>query len=229
MAGVGAFGKMPGMGDFFRFNLPQAFVEPWDAWLIGLLTVGREALGERWQEAYMSAPIWRFSLSPGQMGPDGLLGIMMPSVDRVGRQFPLTLAVPLPSGTAALDAHFANADTFAALESVALDALDNDLSREALAPYLADVDLDLPEPLTSSAAEEGVLRAAGPEVVPALMAALIAPGFRAPSVWTADLEGDGRVLVVEGLPKGRDLPGFFDLSQPAPSSPQDDPISALLA
>ena len=43
----------------------------------------------------MMAPIWRFALAPGVAGPLPMLGVMMPSVDRVGRQFPLTLAAPM--------------------------------------------------------------------------------------------------------------------------------------
>lgn len=221
--GFGAFGKMPGMGDFFRLNLPADFIEPWDAWIQQVLLSGRAALGEGWQEAYMSAPIWRFSLSAGQMGPRGILGIMMPSVDRVGRQFPLTLAMPLAPGIPALDAHFTNMETFAELEAVALDALENDLSREALEAELAEVTPRAVEPLDDSTAQTGNLRAAGGNVMPALMAALIAPGFRAPSIWTAELEDDGRVWVTEGLPAEREWPGFFDLR------PTDDALAAVLA
>jgi len=209
--GFGAFGKMPGLGDFFRFGLPNDFLEPWDAWLQQVLLAGQDALGDDWQEAYMSAPIWRFTLSAGHMGADGVQGIMMPSVDRVGRQFPLTLARRVAVETPALDAHFANIETFTELETVALDALENDLSREALERELAEITPRAVEPLVESTAETGRLRAAGGNVMPALMAALIAPGFRAPSVWTAELEDDGRVWVTEGLPHDRDLPGFFDL------------------
>jgi type VI secretion system protein ImpM len=32
-AAFGAFGKMPSLGDFFRFGLPADFVSAWDDWL----------------------------------------------------------------------------------------------------------------------------------------------------------------------------------------------------
>ena len=33
MAGFGAFGKMPALGDFFRLGVAPDVVPPWDAWL----------------------------------------------------------------------------------------------------------------------------------------------------------------------------------------------------
>ena len=32
-ATIGAFGKIPGLGDFVRFGLPADFVSAWDVWL----------------------------------------------------------------------------------------------------------------------------------------------------------------------------------------------------
>ena len=37
---------------------------------------------------------------PGVCGPEGLTGLLVPSFDRVGRRFPLTVAVALPTVTA---------------------------------------------------------------------------------------------------------------------------------
>jgi type VI secretion system ImpM family protein len=100
MAGeFAAFGKIPALGDFFRLNPPPGFVPVWDSWLQAGLLAAHAQLGDRWDACYMSAPIWRFSLAAGLAGPAPLLGVMMPSVDRVGRQFPLTLVVPVPTTT----------------------------------------------------------------------------------------------------------------------------------
>jgi len=46
---------------------------------------------ERWLEAYLTSPVWRFVLSPGICGDGAYGGVMVPSVDRVGRYFPLTI------------------------------------------------------------------------------------------------------------------------------------------
>ena len=40
----------------------------------------------------------RFWLAPGVLTPDAWSGLLMPSVDRVGRHFPFTLAAPLRAG-----------------------------------------------------------------------------------------------------------------------------------
>lgn len=123
---------MPGLGDFFRIALPTAFTRPWDSWLQRSLGDARAALGARWQDAYMSAPIWRFSLAGGLAG-HAVSGVLMPSVDRVGRMFPLTVAgqgAPL------------TARTFAALEDIALATLEGDVTRDALAEALAQVPQD---------------------------------------------------------------------------------------
>jgi type VI secretion system protein ImpM len=98
---VGLFGKLPARGDFVRAGLPGNFVEPWDAWLQQALASARASMGERWLPAFLEAPVWRFSLPPGACGLGAVLGLMMPSVDRVGRYYPLTLAVVFPPGLAA--------------------------------------------------------------------------------------------------------------------------------
>ena len=94
--GFGAFGKMPALGDFFRLNLPRDFVDAWDGWLQEELAGSRASLGEHWLDCYLVGPLWRFALGPGLCETRAYAGVMMPSVDRVGRYFPLTVATPLP-------------------------------------------------------------------------------------------------------------------------------------
>ncbi len=89
---VGFYGKLPARGDFVRAGLPRTFVEPWDGWLASVLAGSRALMGEDWLAAWLEAPVWRFRLGAGICGPDAALGLMLPSVDRVGRYFPLTLA-----------------------------------------------------------------------------------------------------------------------------------------
>ena len=89
---VGLFGKLPARGDFVCGGLPRSFVTPWDAWLQLVLAASRKRLDADWLPAWLEAPVWRFALAPGLCGEDAVLGVMLPSVDRVGRYFPLTLA-----------------------------------------------------------------------------------------------------------------------------------------
>jgi type VI secretion system protein ImpM len=93
-------------------------------------------LGEDWLPTWNMAPIWRFALSPGCCGRDAVLGLWMPSVDRVGRQFPLTFAaVAVDVGIAAL---IRGCGGFLAVaETAGLDALAAGLNPTDVAARLA--------------------------------------------------------------------------------------------
>jgi type VI secretion system protein ImpM len=92
---TGWFGKLPTSGDFVTRRVHPSFIEPWDAWLNAMLAGSRERLGASWKETFLSAPAWRFVLAPGVIGPDGWAGLIVPSVDSVGRYFPLTVVSQL--------------------------------------------------------------------------------------------------------------------------------------
>ena len=98
---TGWYGKLPSSGDFVTRRLPSSFIEPWDAWLNAMISGSRERLGAGWREAFLSAPAWRFVLAPGVLGLQGWAGLIVPSVDSVGRFFPLTVASGL--STRAID------------------------------------------------------------------------------------------------------------------------------
>ncbi|MFV0492494.1 MAG: type VI secretion system-associated protein TagF [Pseudorhodobacter sp.] len=213
----GAFGKLPALGDFLRMNLTPGFIDPWDRWLQEGLVLARGALDAAWQEAYFSAPIWRFTLSPGLAGAAPVIGVMMASVDRVGRQFPLTLASPLPDGASAVFAHFLSLPLFEALDEIALAALEDDMTRDLLQDRLAALDLPSrpggisirqgPAGLTATGVGQDLL-------MPELAAGLVEGGFRAPSVWSAETAEGMRMMVCEGLPAGGQLVGLFDMAAP---------------
>lgn len=95
VSGGGFHGKIPSRGDFVSWNLPGAFIDPWDSWLGSVLHAAREALGGAWDDTYLTSPSWRFAVTAPLCGPQGWTGIVMPSVDRVGRYFPLSIAVPM--------------------------------------------------------------------------------------------------------------------------------------
>jgi type VI secretion system protein ImpM len=136
---VGFYGKLPSHGDFLRRRVPDGFVNIWDPWLQECLLESRTALGERWLDVYLTSPLWRFACAPGVLGEHATLGLMAPSVDRVGRYFHLTLVAPLPAGVdpvlAVLSsaAFFARADQLA-LETLAADRIDfEEFDRQVLA------------------------------------------------------------------------------------------------
>lgn len=131
---AGFLGKLPARGDFVARGLPRGFAEPWDAWLAEAITGSRAILGEAWLPAWMEAPIWRFALPAGQCGPDAAAGVILPSVDRAGRHWPLTLAAVFPGLSLAPDP---DPEWIAALEEAGLEAVLSDATPERLAERVA--------------------------------------------------------------------------------------------
>jgi len=106
----GYFGKLPARGDFVRAGLHEDFVTAWDLWCRDMMATSRAELGDDWEAAWMQAPIWRFLLPAGACGGQAVLGVWLPSIDKVGRHFPLTLcaladsSIDLEDGAAWADA-----------------------------------------------------------------------------------------------------------------------------
>jgi type VI secretion system protein ImpM len=93
----GLFGKMPSKRDFIAYNMERPFLDTWEQWLQAGVASSREIMGEAWQNAFLAAPIWRFWLGQKIAGLT-TAGALMPSVDKVGRYFPLSLCAPAPAG-----------------------------------------------------------------------------------------------------------------------------------
>jgi type VI secretion system protein ImpM len=89
---AGFYGKLPVRGDFVRAGLPRDFVDGWDDWLSTVMSGSRDLAGDAWLPAFLEAPVWRFGLPAGLCGASAAIGLMLPSVDRAGRYFPLTFA-----------------------------------------------------------------------------------------------------------------------------------------
>lgn len=89
--GVGVFGKLPAKRDFVQKDMPRELMEVLDPWLQSALGESQSALGDGWLDHYLSAPIWRFWLGSAVIGRS-VLGALMPSVDWIGRYFPLCVA-----------------------------------------------------------------------------------------------------------------------------------------
>lgn len=209
----GFYGKLPTLGDFVSRRLPQDFLQPWDRWLQSSLAESRAQLGDAWLNIYLTSPLWRFVLTSGVAGQGAWTGVLMPSVDRVGRYFPLTLACPLEPGmeTARL---LGEAGWFERAESLLLDVLDASCG---LAEFDAQVlDLGSPSPAPMGFPISGPthemranawrLAASSPAVLasvcPTLLALALEQVFCAYSLWWSS--GSERVepsyLVCQGLP-----------------------------
>ena len=120
---VGLFGKLPSHGDFLRRRVSDQFIDAWDAWLRQCLSKSQAALGDRWVDVYLTSPAWRFVAAARACGPAPLIGLMVPSVDRVGRCFPLTLIAELPGDVSLTAAATAATPFFNAAERLLIDTL----------------------------------------------------------------------------------------------------------
>lgn len=216
MGGFGAFGKMPALGDFFRLGAERDFIAPWDLWLQSTLLAAERDLGPGFEAAYMSAPIWRFALPPGVAGPQGAVGVLMPSVDRVGRRFPLTLMAQTGyEEQAPLRNLVWQEAALAAAEGLALDALDDAMTRDHLAQRLAGLALR-PMGLPSGIRTAGsslILTGEVPDLFCADLALdLAGGGLHRACAWTATIEGAARMILTAGLPGGEVATSLFDIT-----------------
>jgi type VI secretion system protein ImpM len=71
--------------------MSREFVDPWDEWLQECLLESRLQLQDSWLDAYLTSPVWRFVLAGGVCGANSCAGVLLPSVDQVGRYFPLSV------------------------------------------------------------------------------------------------------------------------------------------
>ena len=126
----GFFGKLPARGDFVGRRLDQAFRNAFDGWLQKSIATSKRQLGAAWLPAYLNTPIWRFVLGPGLCGAAPALGVMMPSVDRVGRYFPLVVAAQLPGCTSPGTMFHSARAWFDDAEQLILQTLDDDFDFE---------------------------------------------------------------------------------------------------
>ncbi|MFC0134094.1 type VI secretion system-associated protein TagF [Massilia eurypsychrophila] len=197
---VGFFGKVSTHGDFVARRLAPSFQQPWDAWLQAGLQASRQALGERWLATYLCSPIWRFALAPGVCGERACAGVLMPSVDRVGRHFPLTVA---SEGGAPLDQLMQQGHWYERLEELALSALGEHFSLDAFDAALCALAM----PAQTKAPPAVLSFERGQAVDERLLRAIAAAALDEHSMWWSD----GSAQVAPCLVVCRGLPAFAAL------------------
>ncbi len=220
----GWHGKLPSLGDFASRRLDAAFIEAWDGWLAAGLLALREKQPDTWLEAYLGSPSWRFLLMPGVLpgkaGMQAWCGVLMPSVDRVGRYFPLTLVLPLGAGPASVQDAAALWPWLGRLDELARDALYEDWSAERLEDELVRMALPSLGPAQAAVAEPET--PGGVVELPAALARDPASfvGALAQRVFAAQAQGRAwwharpderppRLLVSRGLPAAAALGRLF--------------------
>jgi type VI secretion system protein ImpM len=128
---LGFFGKVSTRGDFVCRRIAPTFRSTLDKWLSASITASKRQMGDGWLPAYLKAPLWRFMLGPGIAGRDAAIGVMMPSVDRVGRYFPLILAAEMPDCERPGRLFRQAGPWFEAAEGLLLSSLEDDFNMEA--------------------------------------------------------------------------------------------------
>ncbi len=157
---AGLFGKLPAHGDFISRQLPQGFIQVWDEWLQCVVAGSRNQLGDSWLDYYLTSPVWRFALRPGVVDENAWAGVLVPSVDSVGRYFPLTLAEQLPGQRDLFTFLAEDTDWFAAIEAVALASLQQGLTADEVLEQLEQCQLD-PQKTTSKVSGRGTVVLSG--------------------------------------------------------------------
>ena len=215
------FGKTPSKRDFIAPGAPRGFLNVWEPWMQAGLSSSKHSLDRHWQERFLTAPIWRFWLGQGICGAT-VMGAFMPSLDGVGRYYPLTVLATARGGEAfappQMDMH---AEWFAGAENYLLDTLEATASFEDISTRLDA--LPVPAPHDGQRDDTSLTRLAAnclfaaPEagvtsgVFSAFQAADWLPLHAQRSYWWTE-GGDGfapQALAAQGMPPAEVFAGFL--------------------
>jgi type VI secretion system protein ImpM len=133
------YGKLPTKRDFIAMGATRDFLDQWEPWLQSGVSASQAMLKDRWQQAFLRAPIWRFWLGADLCGVT-TIGAFMPSLDKVGRYFPLTLLASAEQGATIPPPEIDSQDDwFKAAEDLLISTLDHEKTFEATAQDLTEL------------------------------------------------------------------------------------------
>jgi type VI secretion system protein ImpM len=200
---IGYFGKLPCSGDFISRHIPRPLADALDQWLRGGLAELRAALPDQWRETYGAASVWNCAIPACVADGTTLIGLIAPSRDRVGREFPMCAGIALPPGASAVqllaDAH----RWLRALALIVVDARDRPVRLDAFGASIQAIQLPSSSAVPSMAGSGDIFGVLGvgqvdvPTVPMALAHALPWPelpmtfdaGARTSFWWTSDAGG----------------------------------------
>jgi type VI secretion system protein ImpM len=91
---VGCYGKLPMSPEFIRYNATGPEVLALDHWFQEGLHYAKSKIGSTWSKEYLEADAWNFLFAP-EGAAEFLLGVLTPSRDGAGREFPFFLFLRL--------------------------------------------------------------------------------------------------------------------------------------
>ncbi len=162
----GLYGKLPAKRDFIAIGAPRDFLKVWEPWLQGGVSASRTKLGDKWQSAFLTAPIWRFWLGADVCGA-AVIGAFMSSLDGVGRYFPLTLfAIADDRATIPPPELGAQDEWFDAVEDFLMSTLEQDTSFDTTTAALAEMKPPFQE-FSRATSEDMIVESDGTVAMPA--------------------------------------------------------------
>ena len=216
---IGCYGKLPAHGDFILREIPQSFVDGWDNWLQHALVSTQQQLSDQWLNYYMETPIWRFALSQGAIDEHQWVGIVFPSVDKVGRYFPFAIVAELPLTRQPCEFLHSCDHWFTCLEELACQAIEKKMTVEELEPLLISSFAE-PTPLFSVSDNElssrnWVVTEQFSETIGDQWAQFMHPlllfRFRTYSLWrVGSSTASGPLLVSQSMPGAHSVNAMFD-------------------
>jgi type VI secretion system protein ImpM len=151
----GLFGKLGARRDFIALATPRSFLEAWEPWVQSSMSASRYQLGDRWQQAFLTAPVWRFWLGAEICGTT-VVGAIMSSLDGMGRYYPLTLHAIADADTPISPPDVDTLDEwFGLAESLLLSTLAQDATFEDISAGLGG--LAAPGTRSRAAADTGIV------------------------------------------------------------------------
>lgn len=209
---AGFYGKLPAKGDFLTRGLPREFIDRWDNWLQLGMNDSRQSLGDGWLQTYLTSPLWRFVVPANTLSSDAWAGVFMPSMDKVGRYFPMMISTKLPADAKPLLVAASCDSWFEAMEGQLLAALDEEqLDMDHFDTMVQGVPMPSPSivpPVAATSIDHGTR-------LPLDASANVAQLFLQQSVSSLEASmgncciwwGHGSELVAPSFVMSRDLPG----------------------
>ena len=135
----GVFGKSPSQAGFVSLRLSAGFMRTWENWLQASLRTSQRVLGDAWLDLYLSSRVWRFVLPAKICDDRAWAGLFIPSVDREGQYFPLTLAARITASQANKKLLDQAVEWFDHLEQLAISSLAEDFDITHLDEALQEI------------------------------------------------------------------------------------------